>query len=92
MGWSLGFDSNYNRAIGYSVEAICDHPGCTEEINRGLSHVCGGALYGGEEGCGLYFCGKHLFCGSLQLCERCQYSLEPFEPKDDIPCSTLYRK
>lgn len=81
MGWSIGYDSNWNRDIGYGVPAICDHPGCSEEIDRGLGCVCGGDPYGGEEGCGLFFCGKHLL---PILCERCSDSKEPFEPKPDI--------
>lgn len=44
MGWSIGFDSNWNRDIGYGVPAFCDHPGCTAEIDRGLAYVCGGGL------------------------------------------------
>jgi hypothetical protein len=52
MGWSIGFDTTWNRDIGYGVPAICDRPGCGEAIDRGLSFVCGGEPYGGEKGCG----------------------------------------
>lgn len=68
MGWSLGWDSKWSRDIGYGVPAYCDHPNCLREINRGLGYVCGGQPYGGERGCGLYFCGHHLF---PTLCESC---------------------
>ena len=47
MGWSLGYDRNWKRDVGYGVPAICDDPECTEEIDRGLSYVCGGEPYGG---------------------------------------------
>lgn len=60
MSWSLGFDPRWNRDVGYGVPAVCDHPDCTAEIDRGLSHVCGDAAYGGEHGCGLHFCTEHL--------------------------------
>jgi len=80
MGWSIGFDSNWNRDIGYGVPAICDYPGCNEKIDRGLSYVCGDEPYGGGDGCGLYFCGKH----KNILCERCEDNKEPFEAKPDI--------
>lgn len=60
MGWSIGYDSNWNRDIGYGVPAICDYPSCDKEIDRGLSYVCGGEPYGGENGCGLHFCMNHL--------------------------------
>ena len=81
MGWSAGFDSNWNRDIGYGVPASCDYPGCGEEIDRGLGYVCCDQQpYGGEDGCGLYFCGKH-----PGQCERCQAGKPPFEPTPDLP-------
>jgi len=87
MGWSLGYDSNWKRDIGYGVPSVCDHPDCDERIDRGLSYVCGGDPYGGDEGCGLFFCSKHLV-GSL--CERCRgdensHPFDHFEPKPDLP-------
>ena len=95
MGWSLGWDSDWNRDIGYGVPAYCDHPDCNEEIDRGLSYVCGGEPYGQPRGCGLYFCGKHLkYYGArvdgriktVQLCERCgPRRRNPFPPKPDHP-------
>lgn len=60
MGWSVGYDSKWNRDIGYGVPAYCDHPGCRAEIDRGLSYVCcGEEPYGGDYGCGRYFCSDH---------------------------------
>jgi hypothetical protein len=87
MGWAVGYDDNWKRDIGYGVPSICDHPDCKNEIHRGLSYVCGGEPYGGEEGCGLYFCSNHLsYCkGFVQLCERCAANAEPFDPKPDTP-------
>lgn len=89
MGWSIGFDTNWNRDIGYGVPAVCDHPTCNKEINRGISYVCGGEPYGGEHGCGLFFCGKHLYFGrskiSPQLCPKCfRYDHKPYKPKPDV--------
>jgi len=85
MGWSIGEDDG--RDIGYGVPATCDYPGCTEKIDRGLSYVCGGEPYGGDEGCGLFFCEDHLGWGESgrQLCERCIDGEEPFEPSPDVP-------
>jgi hypothetical protein len=88
MGWSIGFDDKWNRDIGYGVPAVCDHPDCDKEINRGLSYVCGGAPYGGDEGCGLYFCHEHLFVDEnrdepVVLCERCHAGQLPYLPKPD---------
>ena len=80
MGWSIGFDSNWKRDIGYGVPAICDHPACNKEINRGLSYVCGGEAYGGENGCGLFFCSDHL---DPELCNRCRQHKAPYDPKSD---------
>jgi hypothetical protein len=88
MGWSIGYDEQWKRDIGYGVLAWCDHPDCNEVIDRGLGYVCGGQPYGGQFGCGLYFCGHHLFIGvGPQLCERCDNhdDLAPFNAKPDHP-------
>ena len=86
MGWSLGFDDNHKRDIGYGVPAYCDHPDCDKEIDRGLSYVCGGEPYGGENGCGLFFCPDHLtFTYAGKLCGRCIDKKPSFEPKKDHP-------
>lgn len=87
MSWAVGFDKHWQRDIGYGVPAWCDHPGCYEEIDRGLAYVCGGDPYGGEHGCGLYFCYKHLYFSEhlcSNLCERCfDKKRRPFRPSAD---------
>lgn len=83
MGWAIGYDKQWRRDIGYGVPAWCDHPDCNEVINRGLSYVCGGEPYGGDNGCGLYFCGRHLSAASL--CVNCELGRKPFEKKPDHP-------
>ena len=90
MGWQVGFDSRWNRDIGYGVPAVCDQPDCGEAIDRGLGYVCGSEPYGGEHGCGLYFCGAHLWYAkidgedrSVSLCERCLGEASPYEPTPD---------
>lgn len=84
MGWSIGFDSYWNRDIGYGVPAICDFPKCRKKIDRGLSYVCGGEPYGGDLGCGLYFCSKHLR-GEHQLCSPCSHEdPKPYRAKPDV--------
>lgn len=88
MGWSIGYDDNWKRDIGYGVPAYCDHPDCDGTIDRGLAYVCGTEPLGGEFGCGLYFCYEHLFIGEgPQLCERCDNhdGLTPFTAKPDHP-------
>jgi len=82
MGWSIGHDSKWDRDIGYGVPATCDHPECDEEIDRGLGYVCGGEPRGGENGCGLYFCSKHL--GVMELCDQCFNNDQPFEKTPDV--------
>jgi hypothetical protein len=86
MGWSIGFDSNWDRDIGYGVPCECDHPGCSKNIDRGLAHVCGGEPYGGEVGCGLFFCGAHLWMArGTQVCNRCRRYRSPYKhPKPDV--------
>jgi hypothetical protein len=83
MGWSIGYDATWKRDIGYGVPATCDHPGCGERIDRGLSYVCGNELYGGTRGCGLYFCEKHQH-GRWQRCSRCHNSRAPYTPTPDV--------
>ncbi len=91
MGWSIGYDPNNKRDIGYGVPAVCDHPDCNEKIDRGLSYVCGGEPFGGDNGCGLFFCQKHLGYyekHGRQQCERCGNpddpdDVRPFDPKPD---------
>lgn len=88
MGWAVGYDEHWKRDIGYGVPAWCDYPDCEKVIDCGLAYVCGGEPYGGEFGCGLYFCPKHLYAGEgPQLCERCDNhdDLTPFAPKPDHP-------
>jgi hypothetical protein len=87
MSWANGYDEKWNRDIGYGVPAFCDHPACNEKIDRGLSYVCGGQPYGGEDGCGLFFCLNHMAIGeeTMQQCERCGQQKPPFEPKPDHP-------
>jgi len=83
MGWNIGYDNRWKRDIGYGVPAYCDHPYCDEEIDRGIAYVCGGDLYGGVGGCGLFFCSKHIVDG--ECCERCAKEKDPFRPKPDHP-------
>lgn len=87
MGWSIGYDDNWKRDVGYGVPAYCDHPECNEVIHRGLAYVCGGDIFGGERGCGLFFCGRHMTCSAFgpQLCDRCARRRKPFDAKQDHP-------
>lgn len=84
MSWSIGYDNNWKRDIGYGVPAYCDHPGCRRVIDRGLAHVCGREPYGGEHGCGLYFCDQH-HGGENSTCERCEAGQAPFQKKPEHP-------
>lgn len=82
MGWAYGINQE-GREVGYSVEAICDAPGCEAEIDRGLAYVCGDMHDGGDYGCGRYFCGKHLFFGIPgQICESCNSYWEKDHPEE----------
>lgn len=82
MSWEIGYDREWQRDIGYGVPSICDHPDCEAAIDRGLGYVCGREPYGGDRGCGLYFCGDHLSALG-QLCERRRKGLMAFAPKPD---------
>lgn len=97
MGWSIGYDERWKRDIGYGVPAYCDHPGCMAEIDRGLSRVCGSQPFGGDRGCGLYFCSAHLSVPQShrmpsQLCDRCYPRIrKPFTPTPDHPTWTKHK-
>lgn len=69
MGWASGIENG--REIGYAVEAECDLPGCTTEIDRGLAYRCGGIpnFMDGKPGCGAYVCGEHNYFESCEVCE-----------------------
>lgn len=45
---------------GYGVPAICEHPDCKKEIDRGMGYACGEEPFS-EIACDRYFCSKHLF-------------------------------
>ena len=82
MSWAnCGTDSK-GRKIGYAHKATCDHSGCTESIDRGLSYACGGDHGESSVYCEKYFCGEHLNSleddnnalaseGINQLCDFC---------------------
>lgn len=81
MGYGL-YENVAGRECGYGVEAMCDHPGCVVDIDRGYSFLCGTTDRIQSEaapGCGKYFCEKHLRPigqtaegDSVQLCEACR--------------------
>ena len=88
MSWAVGYDEKWERDIGYGVPAICDHPDCNARIDRGLDYTCCDCWpYGGDRGCGLYFCGKHQYFTEKhnQLCARCLRGNPPYKPKPDLP-------
>lgn len=60
MGWAVGRDSSRRRHIGYGVPSECDHPDCSEMIDRGLAYACGGGVTEEAPNCGLFFCGRHM--------------------------------
>jgi hypothetical protein len=86
MGWAYCGEDDKGRPIGYGVAAACDHPACTEEIDRGLGRVCG-TMHGGESGCGGYYCEKHRDahahgCECLQDCAAGEHA---WRERDDRP-------
>ena len=88
IGWSIGYDDDRQRDIGYGVPAFCDHPGCKAKIDRGLGYVCGGEPFGGEHGCGLFVCEEHQHANlkCFQLCQHCaDRRRKKLEPSPDHP-------
>lgn len=77
MSWAFGQNSQ-GKTIGYSVRAVCEHPGCEKQIDRGLSFACGGEHEDDYFCCDGYFCGEHLRSveradngESIGVCESC---------------------
>lgn len=80
MSYAVGYDSTNQRDIGYGVPCECEHPNCTERINRGMGYACGGGFP--EDGCGRYFCGKH--GGGASKCSMCSARRKPVALKPDL--------
>lgn len=85
MGWAHCGEDSEGREIGYSVEAVCDHPECEKIIDRGMAYACG-SQHGGGDGtpdyvyCEKYFCGDHLYLGhEHQQCMACFKEEENYE-------------
>lgn len=61
MGWANCGEDSKGRSIGYAHEATCDHEGCQEKIDRGLSWICGRYMHGVcDWSCERYFCDSHV--------------------------------
>ena len=58
MSWCIGFSKEQNRDVGYGVPAICDHPGCSNAINRGIGYLCCEDI-SHVASCQGYFCEDH---------------------------------
>jgi hypothetical protein len=87
MGYSR-YDTPMGPA-GYGVDDACHEPGCTAPIDRGLAHCCGdGPGRGDEDGCGRWFCERHLFYVSVaqvraaQVCRACRDAW--YEENDNV--------
>jgi hypothetical protein len=73
---------------GYGVDAACETPDCTAEIDRGLAYLCGETPGGDERGCGGYHCDEHMLMASDgdwtgQLCGPCAEKLDDDEEQED---------
>lgn len=78
MGWSIGYDDTNKRDVGYGVPAVCEHPDCSESIDRGMSFACGGGFP--SDGCGRYFCISH---GGGWQCSACKAGTDAHPLKPD---------
>lgn len=74
---------------GYAHDDVCHQEDCSEEIDRGLSYLCGTDPHSPDPGCGWWFCGKHLFytdSPGQQLCPGCLELWEALseEEREDV--------
>ena len=81
MGWAFCGTNRNGVEIGYGVAAVCDEPGCTTLIDRGLAHLCG-EMHDDERTCAKYFCGEHLYIYPPR-CARCKHIPKEGEENDD---------
>ena len=88
MGWGYGTLSSGKEA-GYTVDAVCEHPGCDKSIHRGLAYACGGDHGEDEVSCDGYFCDGHLTGWARQpwgtgrdvrVCAKCEASFRKHYP------------
>ena len=83
MSWAHCGTDSQGREIGYAIRATCDHLNCSQEIDRGLSYVCGGMHGEDEVSCERYFCERHqrnhrFVCGyghETLVCGECARTL-----------------
>lgn len=89
MGWAHCGTDTQDREIGYAIEATCDHPGCSEEIHRGLAYACGDMHGADGFSCEGYFCEDHRFSAYdpddarwKSYCKSCAADLEAQKAED----------
>lgn len=58
MGYSCYTSAENGREQGYAVPAVCDHPDCTNLIDRGMGYVCLGDQEH-TQSCGGFYCSDH---------------------------------
>lgn len=75
MGYANCGEDSQGRPIGYAHEAICDYPGCSAKIDRGMSYACGGDHGEDNFSCEKYFCHDH-----MQVVEFHPQDLPPKKP------------
>ena len=100
MGWgNCGLDST-GRPIGYVFPAFCDHEGCFEKIDRGLSYVCGNMHGESEISCEKYFCENHRSNmveyeeELIMICDQCAKDLLEIEGwvEDEEEATIVYKE
>lgn len=97
MGWANCGEDSKGRPIGYSHLAICDHPGCSAQIDRGLAYACGGMhgtdILGGDGridwsgdfgSCEGYFCERHLRGADMEH----EDGKETYSPSFCVACAS----
>jgi hypothetical protein len=86
MGWAHCGTNRHGQEIGYAIQSICDEPGCTEAIDRGLDYLCG-EMHDDGETCNKYYCHEHLILGVYPnaRCARCAKETDDGEELAEVP-------
>ncbi len=79
-----GGSNPLGRSRGFMRNTICNPPGCDVMVEKTSSFLCGGGA-NSTDGCGLFFCHKHLYVASMAsgiVCDSCAKGRNTFEIKE----------
>lgn len=83
MGYSVYYSDKNTRFQGYAMHAYCDHPGCKNEIDRGMGYVCCGNQ-DHPNSCGGFYCAEHADLCTLISEDEFEEALDDEEVQEQL--------